>query len=749
MAKIGCDAAGNLNQEKFSQPLPWIGIYVAAASLACGVAMFADFIHGFRRRKLWFPSKYFSINATSLTIMTVAVKFSVDLNTAMPDRVDQLSKLSSGVLICTIMSNSMPSLGTMDNKDIWMNLIALGILVITVVVNICIQLGTGVIYQYWKEHAFVMFLMLLLLLILGFSALIVPTSKKYLEFKYSKKYEMALKEGCGEASRKTNERLKEDLMKFWMMAHTCSPQFVIGRSVTCIAAGALSLLGTLTLAEAMLRSYLMSWSFRFCNGESDYKWSTTLVLITQTIAIGIGTIAPAIRWFTAVKFRCPKRRKKSMKDIFRVECYWKQYLVEMKECPFAIRIKSRHCRKVAHDAKMKFLDLCIGVQTAIVLASKVIQFISIFFMSRLLMFLHFCKKLKLKSKNSISIDSESEKVPSLKPDLSRFVLHLEGEDELVDLMMKNNFDTTDHWMNRAKKKQPKHLMQLLEKSTFPDGFKGVKEFDCEFVCSLGSENPPNCWALPVVTLAAIAVALPDSSKNKVKNLLNGVHEGLMHVRLIEDILDEKGDITNIRKAAYVVWLEVDLYQKWLDVDLDRLSVQAESTKEILEGLADAAKKRFEEEFKIGKQCQRETPSNWPIKVLAAHSMYRISQTILHSYECKNYQMSEKLFEALTTMISDILGACLTNLRRVILHKCLSSTIESREDSIRDAVYLLGKTDKILNLLNQMEFPRMCLDRMSSIDEWRSLHKMKDPLSFNSASAESESDSSSHLYVTIV
>ena len=46
----------------------------------------------------------------------------------------------------------------------------------------------------------------------------------------------------------------------------------------------------------------MPWSVKFCVGESDYKWSTNLVLIMQTVAVGVGPIASAIRWFTAVKF---------------------------------------------------------------------------------------------------------------------------------------------------------------------------------------------------------------------------------------------------------------------------------------------------------------------------------------------------------------------------------------------------------------------------------------------------------------
>ncbi|XP_059460530.1 uncharacterized protein LOC132189762 [Corylus avellana] len=751
MGKIGCNNDGNLDNTKFSQPMPWIGIYVAAASLACLIGMAADAIHGIRNRKFWFPCKFSSLNATSLTLLAVAIKLSVDLNTSMPGRHDQLAKLSSTVFMCTVMGNSMPSLATMENKDMFMNIIALGILVITVIVNICIQLSTGVIYIFWEEHASILFIMLVLLLILSFSALTVPTTKQYLEHKYNKKYELALKEG-------SNDNLRGDIMKYWMMAHTCSPQFVMARSVTCTASGAFCLLSAATLAEAMLRSYFMPWSCKFCRGESDYKWSTTLVLVTQTVAVGVGTIAPACRWFVAINYSCPKRRNQSCRyRKFKVERYWVQSLVEMKECPLILgRIRSRHYRKLVHDGKKRFLNLCIRVQMGIVKMSKLICLISIFSVSQILLCCNYCKELKKRFEFNKSVSntdqSAFESQPFPKLDLSRFVLHLEGEDELVGLMMKCSCDPTDHWIREGDKRRPKYLIELLEMST--QGFKGVGEFDSNQVPSLDSEEPPNCWVLPVVTLTSIAVALPNISPGLIKSLICSVNEGLMYARLIDN-LEAKGDLTNIRSAADVVWLGVELYHKWLDVDLRKLSLQEKTMKETLQKLADAAKSRLVEFHKEqnNPQCLMRRASKWPIKVLAANSMYRITQTLLLKSESRDYQMSEKLYETVVVMISDILGACLTNIHRHVSMKCLSSAIEEREECVRNAVSILGKTEKIMELLENKALPsldhRQC--PMTCIDEWRSLYmQKKKPLPFISSPSESEIDSSKsgELFLTI-
>ncbi|CAK9173207.1 unnamed protein product [Ilex paraguariensis] len=129
-------------QTKYDAPVPLIGLYVAAASLICTLAMAADVIHGFRRKKLWFPSKFFTVNAASLTILAVAMKLPVDLTSAMDGYIDQLAKLTSNVFMTTVIGNFLSSFASMDDNAIFMNITVLGILVITIIVNIIIQMFT-------------------------------------------------------------------------------------------------------------------------------------------------------------------------------------------------------------------------------------------------------------------------------------------------------------------------------------------------------------------------------------------------------------------------------------------------------------------------------------------------------------------------------------------------------------------------------------------------------------------------------
>nr|GFB11163.1 pentatricopeptide repeat-containing protein [Tanacetum cinerariifolium] len=108
--------------------MPWVGMYIALASVFCVVAVGADLIRGLWNRKLWFPCKFFTLNAASLTTIAIATKLPVDLNNSMPGNLDQMAKLGSMAFKCTMMANFLPSLATMDSKELFANIIALAIL---------------------------------------------------------------------------------------------------------------------------------------------------------------------------------------------------------------------------------------------------------------------------------------------------------------------------------------------------------------------------------------------------------------------------------------------------------------------------------------------------------------------------------------------------------------------------------------------------------------------------------------------
>ncbi|KAK4437248.1 hypothetical protein Salat_0058700 [Sesamum alatum] len=505
------------------------------------------------------------------------------------------------------MGNFMTSLGSMEDYDIVLNLAALGVLVVTVAGNLCIHMAQMRVFFYVRlilaEEIGSTVFMLLLLVTLCSSALMVPTAKRYLESGYQEMHKSLSNEKV-DCGKFTIDELRVLVRRYWVMTETGSPQFVIGRS---------------------------------------------------SIGVALGSIAPLLRWFIAVEF---KSSKLGCKEGFKVETYWTQRLVDWRDSPLHLQIRHQKCRKLVHDVKRLLLNSCIAVQIVIVLASKLVLLISAPCVNGILFCFRHIKKLK-------AFDS-SESRTGTELDFSHYVLLLEGEPGLPKKIVTNICNEADKLIQKGKKKQPKNVIKLLQRSV---NFNGVKEFDRGEIGSLHTQELPNCWSLPVVTLTSIAISLPNIDNHKIKQLVRGVSEGLSFVKLIEKTLDTNGELESLRNTADVVWVEVELYKKWQDKDLQVASPKGRTHKEMLQSLSSAAEKTVRDFINGRDDVVMQNPLNWPVKVIAANSMYRITQTILLAHKDNDQLTDEQLFELLSVMISDIIAACLTNLARVITLKC--------------------------------------------------------------------------------
>ncbi|KAK1436297.1 hypothetical protein QVD17_02076 [Tagetes erecta] len=395
-----------------------------------------------------------------------------------------------------------------------------------------------------------------------------------------------------------------------MMAYTSSPQFVIGRSAPCSASGAFCLLNLLILTESIVRTRLMPWSFRFCSGDSDYKWSTTLVLMCQTAAVVVGTISPAFRWFMTINFRCPTKAQLACGQEFVVERYWIKRMLFWQMQPLDLRICNRRARKVIHRAKYHLFSFLIRMQKGLVFACKMIRYVSIFFVSKFLTLRRF-----LKGNNEVHSD-DSENVNM---NLSRYVIYLEGEEGLVNLMTENNCDATSHWIRIGEKQQPRNLINFLERSHSESSFNGVYDFDSDKVPSLCSGEPPNCWALPIVTLTSIAIAIPKIDKQLINQLVCSVDEGLKYVKEIDNCMEKVKELKHVIKTAEIVWARVELCNQWLDVDLSKIVCDEEHVTgtDVIKSLAEISKQKFMEfeskDMMYLNECLKEVPSRWPVR----------------------------------------------------------------------------------------------------------------------------------------
>ncbi|KAL7139640.1 hypothetical protein ABFS83_09G066700 [Erythranthe nasuta] len=704
---------------KLDAPMPWIGLYIAAASAVCTLAMAADTLRGFWSRRFWFPCKYFSLNAFTLTLLAVTMKLPLDLTSLTTSVNDNLARVSSLVLMSTAMANFMTSLGSMTNHDIALNLAALVIFVVTVAANVIIhtaQMSIDIeVRQILAAEIAATVFMILLLLILCFSAVMIPTAKRYIDLAYREMHRNVLDKQV-EWGKFTVEEIRTSVRRYWVMAETGSSQFVVARSVTCVTSSFMCMWIALTLIQVEVRMRVEHE--KLGPTSSNYNWSINAILVVQSIGVALGSIAPVTRWFFAARLKSSKIGRTSFRDEFKVEAYWTQRLVYWRERPLPLRTGRHVSKKLLHDAKGLLLNLCILLQIVIVLACKLV----VLFSAAVVKGLSFCFRRHVKVSDGGRRGMESR--PGVELDYSGYVLLLEGESELPQKTLTYICNEVDKLIQIGTKKQSKNLIKLLSTSA---NFNGVREFDTNKVPSLqSSREPPNCWSLPVVTLTSIAISIPKIADHKPNQLLSAVSEGLYFAKLVDKSLDINGDLTSIRHAADVVWVGVELSKKWQDKDLKNANLEGRSHMETVQKLSDIAEKivaEFVTETKDHPTMRN--PLNWPVKVIAARSMYRVTQNILLAHDSET---NEELFERLSIMISDVMAACLTNLVRVITFKCHDNSVNGREESVRQAAILFGESEEILEILQLRELPKLDAEKAANIEEWRAFMELNQPAS---------------------
>ncbi|KAL5715780.1 hypothetical protein ACHQM5_017554 [Ranunculus cassubicifolius] len=276
---------GVLDETKYSSPVPMVGLYITAGSVVCMLLMLFDIISAFRHKKVrWMPCRLFSLNSLTLTLLSICSKIPLDLTTPMPGVYDQLAKLTGTTIICVSMGFFCPSLGDQSDSEILTNIIALAILIITVVVNICIQISTGVIYLFIKEHIILMGCMCVLLhLLWGLSRDINKGNDIYLDFRKS-----LMVKGQGS--------LLQRLKLCYIYGFNTNPQVRASRASThdYIVICCLTSFGV--LVQAAVRSLIMK-QHKSCRGNSDYDWSMWMIVMFQILAILLGIFAISFRWF--------------------------------------------------------------------------------------------------------------------------------------------------------------------------------------------------------------------------------------------------------------------------------------------------------------------------------------------------------------------------------------------------------------------------------------------------------------------
>ncbi|KAK9160102.1 hypothetical protein Syun_006443 [Stephania yunnanensis] len=271
----------------YSAPVPVIGLYIAGATLVCLSLIVGDLVNAFRSRLFWVPCRFFSMNSFTLTVVGVVTKIPVDLTTPMPDGQDQLAKIYGTSLLFIFMVLFIPSVGKMTASERIPNLASLTLIVITVIVNICMQIGTGLIFKFVVEHVVIMVLMLLTLCIMWSSNTDVDTwlHANIDGTKDVVKYCQSI-DGPG---------LDQD-MKLFLLGKLNVPELLSCKFAHYPTMGILCATCFIVSSEATFRAALhqKTTSF-FGQSVTDYKWSMWVLVGTQIVTTLVGSVSIGLK----------------------------------------------------------------------------------------------------------------------------------------------------------------------------------------------------------------------------------------------------------------------------------------------------------------------------------------------------------------------------------------------------------------------------------------------------------------------
>ncbi|KAK9132380.1 hypothetical protein Scep_011908 [Stephania cephalantha] len=158
----------------------------------------------------------------------------------------------------------------------------MSILVITIAVNICIQLHTGVIILFRTEHIIILVLMMLVLLVLITFAYDIASQREVLSNKN--------KDLFWNGKRSMLQRLKV----CYAYAYDSNSQLHLCKDIDYFLVEVVCISSSVVLAQAVLRSLVLKQE-KLCDELSDYKWSTWIIIGTQIATILIGSIGIIFR----------------------------------------------------------------------------------------------------------------------------------------------------------------------------------------------------------------------------------------------------------------------------------------------------------------------------------------------------------------------------------------------------------------------------------------------------------------------
>ncbi|KAK9087897.1 hypothetical protein Syun_030291 [Stephania yunnanensis] len=523
MAKQYCEDSYG----RSSAPVPIIGLYIAGISLVCLLLMLWDIYVAFRRKHFHIPCRCFKLNSITLTLLAIVAKLPVDLTTNMPSAADQLSKLTGTAMICICIGFMAPSLASSTVSEDKANVASLGIFIVTVVVNICVQMRTGVIFSFVPEHITIMCFMFILLFFLC-------THIRYNGQSFISEYNVQ----CFHRVEDEEVSLIQRVKSWYISACICNPQLFICRIPLIIAVGPICIMCSLILLQAICRAMVVV-TIEFCIGVFVYGWSMQIIVIIQIVTIIIGVSTIAFRWLAILHY-------------FDADI-WNEIVLDTLKGMKHVFSK----RELKMSSRMRELISLLFAVFAIFVSvpTHAISFI----ISRIPSGI----KLKLRC----CMHKPRDDILSSFPWIKKYSPEKMVEDVLVQRAIEVCVDNMNKWRNIVKRDPSPyhHTIEMLSRSlgcsaTSPQLLNSFRDIGRKRIKGY------NVTTLTMVVLVkVVAERVPDPSIPVVKSMRDTLGEAFQILHYVDKKMNVKIKDSEKRKLAKKLWKEEDFYRRMKEI----------------------------------------------------------------------------------------------------------------------------------------------------------------------------------------
>ncbi|OVA05144.1 hypothetical protein BVC80_8895g11 [Macleaya cordata] len=675
MAQHPCLNRMSPDHTKYASPVPVIGLYTAMATILLFLSMLNDTLVGFRRKKPWLPCRFFALNSFTLSLLSIATKLPVDLTTSMPSAQDQISKLSSTTLICICMGFFMPSLGIKQEAECFSNMAALTVLVLTVVVDVCLQMATGVIFVFKVEHVIVLVCMLVLLAVLWSSILDINRGKELIMDHNRHLFEKGLE------GREGSDTMIQRLKWCYMYSFSSNPQFVLCQISHCATIGMLCTVCSVVLSEAVLRTKAhkeLKFSISTKGGVSDYGWSVWMVVVTQILTILVGTLAVGFRWFTLVSHMNMCRFQHCNK-VLKIPSYWIYESIFGKLYSLPFKFSKMGCMNFFHVLEDLVGTILHTMQTGVVWMNESVVFLCLLVREILSFVMRNCVKICFGFIDRSS-KVEAAVLDSMKAEEEYQEVVYSAENGLKNWIQSIGMEDMKRWMEVNKKDSPTHLNDFLCNNS--PSIEETLTQDLEQIGIHYSRNIPykyNVSCLSVVILVRMAsVALPSKFSQSLIHTLDEVFE-ILH------FVDRKLNPENFNNKAKSmlakdVWMCRDITTHWFQKKFIKPSLKKYYFKQELSRSSSSDLGRA---YGIIRELNEHS---FGYIILELHTICEFM------VKCGDYASIEELFEQIKQLFVDMLHFFLSRLPEAIFKDVVESPIEECEERVSLALKFLCKLE---------------------------------------------------------